>query len=587
MENDAATPFDDLPDAEMQILPEFANFGPPEDIAEPDDPPARNRPKSNGAKVLPLGHDHGVFYYYSTESRQRHALTAGDHTRGGLSGMASAARYWEAEFQEFWSKSGFSWASLADHLMTACRALRVYDPGNIRGRGAWYDNGVPVLHIGNHLIVGGERQDLVLPGSKFVYEDAIPLVERVALPLSNMDANQLFKICGSLRWEKKVSGRLLAGWIALAPICGALNWRPAIWLTGAAGAGKSWIVKEIIRASLGSFSLYVKSKTTEPYLRQKLGSDALPVLFDEAEREDVASAARMKSVLELVRQASSDDDAVIGKGGVNGRPVDYRIRSMFCFQSINISITEQADASRISVLGLRDKSRDGDVAFEDLQVRAAEIITPQFSAGLIARSVSLIPVIRQNAEIFARALSVAGGSRRMGDQLGTLLAGAYSLHSTRLISQADAETYVANEDWVEEKSIDDDKDEAKLLRTLLTSMVRVLNVDAPVGRLIDDAMNPGENEEGRINSKIADRALREKGIKIGMRNGVSGVYISTNHQGIKSLLTGTPWDASWSKALSRLPDADTGKGILERFSVGHTSRAVWIPMSTIDPPGED
>jgi nucleoid-associated protein YgaU len=32
---------------------------------------------------------------------------------------------------------------------------------------------------------------------------------------------------------------LLAGWIALAPICGAMRWRPHLWLTAAAGAGKA------------------------------------------------------------------------------------------------------------------------------------------------------------------------------------------------------------------------------------------------------------------------------------------------------------------------------------------------------------
>ena len=75
---------------------------------------------------------------------------------------------------------------------------------------------------------------------------------------------------------------LLAGWVALAPTCGCLDWRPHIWLTGGAGTGKS-LIHRFISPLLHDMGVPVSGNTTEAGLRQTLKSDALPVVFDEAE----------------------------------------------------------------------------------------------------------------------------------------------------------------------------------------------------------------------------------------------------------------------------------------------------------------
>ena len=164
--------------------------------------------------------------------------------------------------------------------MCQCRDIGIYDPGKVRGRGAWIDNGRPVLHNGNRLILNGSSLPLMLPASRHVYEAAAPLIADFASPLPTQTAHKLVGICQSLRWECGISGTLLAGFIAIAPICGGLAWRPSIWITGGTGSEKTYLKDNIIGPALAGVALQVQSKTSEAGIRQSLGSDALPVLFD-------------------------------------------------------------------------------------------------------------------------------------------------------------------------------------------------------------------------------------------------------------------------------------------------------------------
>ncbi|HUN01057.1 MAG TPA: hypothetical protein PLI96_11320 [Halothiobacillus sp.] len=537
--------------------------------------------------IVPLGHDHGTFYYLSRAAQQVFALTADKHSKNNLLALASLS-YWEqSRFTN--DKGAIKWDEAIDDLMMQCRRVGIYDTDRVRGRGAWLDNGRALLHLGNRIISNGQDVGLTIEGSKFVYESSKPLSVIHAEPLSNIDAHWLIKISALLRWEKPVYAKLFAGWIALAPICGALAWRPSIWITGGPGSGKSWLREHIMGTCLGAVALAVQSKTSEAGIRQSLGSDARPVLFDEAEREDAHAAYRMQAVLDLVRQSSSEGGAEIVKGtGNQSGAKRYRIRSMFAFQSINVALLHQADLSRISVLGLREAVNKDPLSqqrFADLEAVVAERLTPEFSAGLIARSVALIDTIRANAETFARAIAAGHGTRRLGDQIGTLLAGAYSLHSTGLITPEQAAEFVAKEEWSDHTPDDDDKDEYRLLRTLLAHRVRVGTLDMPVSRLIE-AAQLYDAQEDLPNPTVAARVLSETGIKYGHKDNLPGIYVSNNHNAIRSALKGTPWDTAWNRALKRIPGAEASDKVVH-FGFANKTRAVWIPMAILDPKGGD
>ena len=478
-----------------------------------------------------------------------------------------------------------------------CYRAGIYDADRVRGRGAWFDNGRAVLHLGDRLLVDGCASSLYLPDSSAIYPraKALPLVQTE--PLITGEAVKIVHLCERLRWARPISAKLFAGWMVCAQICGALSWRPSIWVTGGTGTGKTWLMENILTPVLGPLALQVQSKTTEAGIRQTLNSDALAVVFEECEAEDDDAAKRVQGVLDLMRQSSSETGRPILKGTQQQMLARvFRIRSCFAFSAINVSMTHAADQSRVTVMSLLPPEAvtdDSAAAFQKLVEDAAALLTPEYSAALLMRSVRLLPVIRANAKTFASVVAATMGSHRLGDQLGALLAGAYSLHSSKLIEPEAAKEYVANQDWGEAGNADLVSDEMKLLSHLCVYRVRLTQndrlIELPLGRLISAAL--GHHEKVAVN--VAEQELRDHGIRVkrmpmapAAQAGDPGIFVSTSHPEIAKILKGTPWAAGWSRALARIPGAKCGRGNM-RFGLGHQSKAVWLPLSALDQDEED
>jgi len=540
-------------------------------------------------EVIALGYDRGVFYYLSQSARQIFAIPADKHGEKIFLAMGTIAHTWKSYPA---GPSGEPlWSRVQEELMAKCREVGVFNPDTIRGRGAWLDGDKSVLHIGDALIVDGKRAELQVPGSTYHYEAAQKTISGTGKPLSDERARYLLDICKLLKWEQPISGVLLAGWIAIAPICGALKWRPSIWLTTSAGAGKSYIVDKIIGNSLGKFCLKVLSKTSEAGIRQILRSDALPVIFDEAEGEDPQAASRMQGVLDIVRQSSSDSSASIVKGTANPKGIAFRVRSAFCFASINVGISHHADETRITTLALRkppdpdDKAAVAEAAehFERLQTLVTDTVTPEFSSSLVERSGALLFVIRHNADVFARAIALHLGNRRAGDQLGALLAGAFSLTSDRKITDEQALNYLATQDWTEVTAPEVQSDESMLISHLTQWRHRYSpggapSRETPIGKLMSACFFQDDD----IVSSVATVELLHCGIKCAFRDNQRGFYISTSHSTLKRIFAGTQWAANWGRAFGRISGAIRGEQRNIRFAAGHQSKAVFIPWSAID-----
>jgi hypothetical protein len=130
----------------------------------------------------------------------------------------------------------------------------------------------------------------------------------------------------------------------------------------------------------------------------------------------------------------------------------FQVRSMFLLSSISTALKQGADRRRFSQLTLRQptelppeqRQAHWDVLNRDL----AELITEDYAARLIARTVALIPVIRSSITVFSGVCSRHFESQAMGDQYGTLLAGAWALQSSRVPTTADAHALIAGVDWM-------------------------------------------------------------------------------------------------------------------------------------------
>lgn len=454
------------------------------------------------------------------------------------------------------------------------------------------DDGRVAIHRGNEVTIDNTTYPASLAPSAFVYSVARTLTgEDGATALKTKEAHQFIDICEALSWETPLSGKLLAGWCVIAPVCGALDWRPHIWITGASGSGKTTVVQQIVKPMLGEWPIVAEGATTEAGLRQQVGRDARPILMDEAEAEDERAAMRMKSILDMARVSSSG--GVITKGTQNGRSMHFTARSAFCFASINPSVSHFADESRISSLILeRDDSPDSFERFAILQENIHKTITPAFAAGMFARAVENIRTVRTNIATFADAGAKILGDRRVADQIAPMLAGAYLCHSTNIVTMETAEAWIGDKDWTRHTTVDEVRDEDRCLIALMGKKLRIETGhgarSATIGELVQ--IMGSFVADPIVSTDIADRELSNIGIKVERFN--DEVLFANSAPALTELLRGTPWAASWRKALLRL------KGSLRlgtrRFNGYLVSRATSIPLSLVieksddpDPVGDD
>lgn len=548
---------------------------------------ARNAQKP--FQALGYNSTHGnVFYYYLPNGTNKVIeLSPVAHSKMNLLSLAPLT-YWEREYS---GRQGPDYTIACNDCMRDCEERGIYDPFRIRGRGAWFDSGRVVLHMGNRLIVDNKNLDVSGIDSHYIYESGLPVEdENNNNPLFKEEAGKLLDICKLLSWENDISSRLLAGWLALAPICGAIDWRPHAWITGEAGTGKSWIQDNIITQVLGRFSLDIASATTEAGARCAIGSDAVPVRMDEVDVETREAFSVLKKLIELARLASSNKDSRLIKGTSSGGSNSYCIRSMFLFSSINTRLTQQSDESRFSVLKLtkRQDYVDGSM-FAKLKTMVSETITKKYCSMLRARSVKMIPTIRKNIEVFSPVVAKIIKSSRYGDQLGTLLAGCFALTSDDVATKQQVQKFAEKIDWEVETDINFMTDQEKLVYIICEQLIScdydksnksvgaLLKVAAwePKTRSIDE-----EDFKQKAMKKNALDELRKYGISVtkAKETEMQRVVFAEKHSKLSSLLKNTSWYKGYSLVLGRFTGATRSRTV---FTGGMRYNCISIPYKNI------
>ena len=527
-----------------------------------------------------LGYDAEASFYRSGRTGQVLRLARSAHTAAHLVALAPLA-HWETLYP---SRTGVNWPAVASDLYERSIAAGLFSPERIRGRGAWWDENRPLLHLGDRLVTPDGDQPITAPfRSRFVYQH-MPRLNGPGdvAPLSVPEAAAIVAIANRFRWEVPASGTLLLGWVVLAPICGALGWRPHLWLTGGAGSGKSAILDRYVTPLLGDFALLVSGSTTEAGLRQSIGSDAMPVVFDEAESNEKGDQQRMQGILALARVASSESSAAMLKGSPSGEVSRYRVRSMFLLSSIATALKQGADQGRFAQLSLRNPA---DLAKAERESHWAGLdrdlerqITPELGRRLIARTVAKIPMIRQAAAVFSRSAARHFDSQRLGDQYGTLLAGAWSLLSDVAPTEAEAQLCIASHDWESYGQGSEQGDEQRCLQMILQHPAKVecadRSVTRTIGELVELAVHQAHDLE--IGAELASQTLARAGLRLEQGQ----LLVSNTAQPIAQILRETAWSHGWSVLLLRLHGAQR-RGPVRFCGAGMITRAVAIPLAVL------
>lgn len=534
-------------------------------------PPPPPPPKVTTRPFKVLGYtkaaDGVLYYFYSVESKLVHAYTAPSLGKSNLLSLAPA-EYWSLLYP---GSRGFNAEDAANNLIREAYAVGVFNTDHIRGRGAWIDDHRVVVHSGDRLIVDGDTTAVTDLDSSYIYEVNQPLNLRRGPAITPQQGAKFIEMLKTITWERPVNASLLAGWCVIAPVCGVLNWRPHVWITGGAGTGKTWIMREVVSELLGKAALVLQGESTEAGIRQMLGHDARPVIFDEAEAEDKASHDRIEKVLNLMRASSAESDAVMLKGSSSHEARSFTIRSCFCFASIIYQARKHADLTRVTVLGLKRNRQNPVESFEALKKTYAQVMTPEFIKGFHTRTLELMPVLLNNIEVFTKVAAELFGGQRLADQIAPLCAGAALLVSDKPITAAQAKKWIDQQDWRDEISLDEERDEYQCLNYLLEQVTAVevgeygSKVERTIGELINTCCSGGQN--------ITDiRNARDRLGRLGIRCDGVTFTVSNTASAIKHLFKGTQWEKNHGKVLQRIDDAEP-TGVVY-FSAGQSNRGV-------------
>ena len=584
---DAEMPWDDEP-VGYSPAGEAAHDLPPADMPPAEAPPkAPKAPKPpadgsgdhdhdelvNNAHFSILGYDGPTYYLFQHEKRQIMSITKSDLSDIGLIELADLY-WWEMNFNN--GKGGIDRKAVAQWLFRKANDRGIYDPSRIRGRGAWRDKDRNVYHHGSYLTVNGVKTEITKIKSGYVYPMAFSLPDPADVAMTDEEGGSLVDVASMVRWSMPGSAALMSGWVMLASICGALGWRPHIWLTGPAGSGKSTVQSKFCAALLGGgIGQYYSGDSTEPGIRQDLKADALPVLIDEAESNNEKDKQRLENVIGLIRKTSTESQMRTAKGTVSGISQHFQIRSMFCLASINVNLPTKADVDRLTMLVINAPVPGEVDRWPELEVALNAIEQDEtISQRLLARALNLMPVILESITVFRRAAAKHFGDQRYGDQFGTLLAGAWCLMNSYVPSEGEALVLIRGYKWDEHTEDKDQDDSAKALGALLGAKIRMPGVagDQSVYDLVRESVST--HRLNIVDQSLAELTLRRHGIIVDPIGGK--LLFGTGVPNLKELIAKMTAITDLRGQLMRLNGAERVDKAY-KFN-GHPSKVISLPL---------
>lgn len=394
--------------------------------------------------VEPIGFEGGLFYFIDSRGQFR-AMRAGDLNQVGIQDLFSATpnypkwmcpRWAEIEDEEIdpetnektvkkkskvWIIKSFQADEIKEILFRACSRKGFFSPSDrMRGRGAWtLRSGNIVYHTGDALWSLQKGRFVKLPtgvhdGKLYPRLSALPrpFTEKIAIA-----ANPSVTLLQALRkwkWTRPdVDPVLLLGWIGLAMIGGALEWRSAVLLLGDRATGKSTLQK--LLWTLFGDALFRSADTTAAGIYQGMAHDSRPVALDELEPD--ADPRKLDNTVHLMRTSASGD---IGRRGgpTKGEASEFQMRSAFLFSAINNPLRSAQDMSRVAVLRLQPFDQNQ----EPPPVINGDITGPMMLALMMQGWGDGGQHFKQELERFRTALAAGGHGGRGQDTYGTLLA---------------------------------------------------------------------------------------------------------------------------------------------------------------------
>ncbi|NJM54520.1 MAG: bifunctional DNA primase/polymerase [Verrucomicrobiae bacterium] len=549
--------------------------------------------------VFPLGYNGRKYYFIS---RSNYAILALGSTALLSSSLCELmpACFWAFFFPKR-DKNGVAlldaanWVEAGSYLMEECRKKGVFNEASAaRGSGVWVTpkHGV-AYHRGDRVVIQGESLHLLeATRDGLVYTRDRVLPEITSHELTAEEGRKLVSACNTLDWRAPKSAAILAGWIATAPMCGALRKRPHIELIAPPGVGKTDFVSAVVDRIFGRRAITKRgSETTEAGIRQQMSMAALPVVCDDIElsEENDQANARIEKVVVLARSAyDATPENLITKGTTDGEGKQFRCVSSFMFCAVASPLREPQDRARfISLLAKRVK----DPALQAEQHRRAlaaySAIDEGFGDRLFTRMLLRWDQFQANINVVERALS-GKCPGRLAQNLAVVLAGTATITHDAALSLEQAIELTADIHFQQLCRAEVETLEEKCLNSVLSHRIQITHKDT-LGRIDRTTTCTVEQAIGMVlgGELDADGGVVERGDL--QSNGLDvtkgALYVRVENPQIRRQLPRNQ-AAQFGALLALIPNAEQTK---HRFGDRNCSRvaAVRIPLTSFADSGAD
>ena len=473
-----------------------------------------------------------------------------------------------------------AWDAAINDIIRRSEKAPVFDFTRVRGAGAWLEGKEVVVNTGEYLLIDGERKDLHERVGRYVYEKQTFVPYRCDDALATEESAKLIDVLTMIDWRTKAAPMAIAGWLALAPWGGALRWRPHVWIVGPRGTGKSWILERIIYPlSVRDYGIKGGGTSTPAGVRQALANSSRCFMGDEMESDNARQAEQIEQILTLFRGSSSGEESGGSTlhGSQDGEGKLWVMQSMACFASIGASMRHGADMDRFTIAELQPPKRghieERKESFRLLE-EATQIITQEYAQAFHARIYQHIDELMKAVPVMIEQAVKILGSMRDGDQVGSLMAGAWMVSHDRAPTAAEAMEFLRSLDIERLKEDTEEKSDEELCLDEILSLgleivTRSGRIRDSVGGVLDlwygqesgtaEYYSDQDTYPG-LNQGLIRRELERMGLRPVIEKGVQYLYVATAHPQLRKLLRDSGWANSYASLLSRLPNAGGIKG---------------------------
>lgn len=524
--------------------------------------------KKSHVFIRGLGHNDGSYFFVSDKNKQIQAMGASSlAAKSGLMRL-QPLEYWQQFYMN--DKGTIDIDQASNDLIQKCHTMGVFKPESIRGAGVWEDGGRIIYNAGNYLFHNGDKYDLHSSALKtrhiYNLDSSKPEVDES--PLTKEQASLVYEVTKNIKAEDiDLASKILAGWLFIAPISGALSWRPHIWITGASGTGKSYLMEEFVFKLIRKYSIYLQGGTTEAGVRTATSNGSFPVIFDEFETNDQKSGDRVAAIVELARQASSTGGGLIIKSSSSGTAKVFKPQFAMLVSSVRVGLEHEEDKNRFSVI---DLMRGGDAEqFERLNNAIKDVFSiPKFSDKLFARALSNVDAIKKSSDVLKIEVAKKYNMRK-GQQYGTILSGFWHLTNDEVITVEQAKK-LCEDLFARDESFTDVEDEINCLNYLLDSTHDFENSNGKRKVSVRSAIDAALNDKTPFHADWGPW-LSEMGVKI-VGDDLCLVHKNKN---VLDIYSRTKWARSLPKTLKRVTGSKDGNVKIS----GNTLRCIKIPLS--------